>query len=82
MPDAVEATPSSEAVPSSQVPRVPAVAALTALGVVYGDIGTSPLYALKQAADSGGALSPATVFGIVSLIAGSQRRTSGLSSFG
>jgi KUP system potassium uptake protein len=68
MPDAVEATPSSDAVPSPQVGRVPAVAALTALGVVYGDIGTSPLYALKQAADSGGALSPATVFGIVSLI--------------
>ena len=67
MPDTVEATPSFEA-SSSQVPRVPAVAALTALGVVYGDIGTSPLYALKQAADSGGALSPATVFGIVSLI--------------
>ena len=35
MPDAVEATPSSEAFPSSQVP---AVAALTALGVVYGDM--------------------------------------------
>jgi KUP system potassium uptake protein len=68
MPDALEATPSSEPVPSPQVPRVPAVAALTALGVVYGDIGTSPLYALKQAADPGGALSPATVFGIVSLI--------------
>jgi KUP system potassium uptake protein len=48
--------------------RLPAAAALTALGVVYGDIGTSPLYALKQAADAGGTLSPDTVFGIVSLI--------------
>src|SRR5947209_5843228 len=43
-------------------------AALTALGVVYGDIGTSPLYALKQAADAGGTLTPNTVFGIVSLV--------------
>jgi KUP system potassium uptake protein len=50
------------------VPRLPAAAALTALGVVYGDIGTSPLYALKQAADADGTLSPDTVFGIVSLI--------------
>ncbi len=68
MPGAVEATPSSETFSSPQAGRIPAAAALTALGVVYGDIGTSPLYALKQAADSGGALSPATVFGIVSLI--------------
>ena len=28
-------------------PRVAAVAAIAALGVVFGDIGTSPLYALK-----------------------------------
>jgi KUP system potassium uptake protein len=63
MPGAVEAIPSPQV-----VSRIPAAAALTALGVVYGDIGTSPLYALKQAADAGGALSPATVFGIVSLI--------------
>ncbi len=27
----------------------PAALALAALGIVYGDIGTSPLYALKQA---------------------------------
>ena len=29
--------------------RLPAAAALGALGVVYGDIGTSPLYALREA---------------------------------
>jgi K+ transporter len=29
---------------------LPIVATLGALGVVYGDIGTSPLYALKEAA--------------------------------
>ena len=50
------------------VARFQAAATLTALGVVYGDIGTSPLYALKQAAEAGGALSTESVFGIVSLI--------------
>src|SRR3984885_9063433 len=49
-------------------PRIPAPAALAALGIVYGDIGTSPLYAFKQAADAGGMLSPETTTGIVSLI--------------
>src|SRR5205085_7314798 len=42
--------------------------ALTALGVVYGDIGTSPLYALKQAVEAAGAPTPDTVMGIVSVI--------------
>jgi len=41
---------------------------LTALGVVYGDIGTSPLYGLKQAVDAGGMPSSEAVMGIVSLI--------------
>jgi KUP system potassium uptake protein len=50
------------------IPRIPLPAALAALGIVYGDIGTSPLYAFKQAADSGGALSHETITGIVSLI--------------
>jgi KUP system potassium uptake protein len=48
--------------------RVPLPAALAALGIVYGDIGTSPLYAFKQAADAGGTLLPETVIGIVSVI--------------
>jgi KUP system potassium uptake protein len=42
-----------------------------ALGVVYGDIGTSPLYALKEAAraaSGGNAVTPDAVFGVVSLI--------------
>ena len=41
------------------------------MGIVFGDIGTSPLYALKEAAKAaslGGAVSPAAVLGIVSLI--------------
>ena len=44
---------------------------LGTLGVVYGDIGTSPLYALKEslsAAAAGGALTREMVFGVVSLI--------------
>jgi KUP system potassium uptake protein len=48
--------------------KLPAVAVLTALGVVYGDIGTSPLYGLKQAVDAGGGPAPETVIGVVSLI--------------
>ena len=42
--------------------------ALAALGVVYGDIGTSTLYGLKQAVEAGGAPTPETVMGIVSVI--------------
>jgi len=49
-------------------PPLPAAAALAALGIVYGDIGTSPFYALKQAATAGGTLSSVTVNGIVWLI--------------
>jgi KUP system potassium uptake protein len=49
-------------------PRIPLPAALAALGIVYGDIGTSPLYAFKQASDAGGTLSPEIITGIVSLI--------------
>ena len=45
-----------------------AAAALTALGIVDGDIGTSPLYAFKQAAQAGGTLSPETILGVPSLI--------------
>ena len=43
---------------------------LGALGVVFGDIGTSPLYALREAATaaSHGVLSQATVMGVLSLI--------------
>jgi len=46
-------------------------AALAAMGIVFGDIGTSPLYTLQvavKAASPGGAISPEAVLGIVSLI--------------
>ena len=46
--------------------------ALGSIGVVYGDIGTSPLYALREAVlaatGSGNPASEAVVFGILSLI--------------
>ena len=48
--------------------HLPAAATLAALGIVYGDIGTSTLYGLKQAVEAGGTLSPETVMGIVSVI--------------
>ena len=54
------------------VPRSPrALAALTlaAIGVVYGDIGTSPLYALKEVFASGRVpLTPENILGILSLV--------------
>ena len=50
-------------------PRSLPRATLGALGIVYGDIGTSPLYALKEAtAAAGGVSDPAAVMGVLSLI--------------
>jgi KUP system potassium uptake protein len=49
-------------------PALPALA-LTALGVVFGDIGTSPLYTLKTVVDlAGGKPSPALALGLLSLL--------------
>lgn len=48
-----------------------AALALGALGVVFGDIGTSPLYALQAVFGAGGArvaITPTNVYGIISLI--------------
>jgi KUP system potassium uptake protein len=60
--------------PGSHAPQIRdagdlAKLSLGALGVVYGDIGTSPLYAIKEcfAADHGVAPSPENVLGILSL---------------
>src|SRR4051794_17177356 len=64
----VTVTPVATSGHSSQLP---AAATLGALGVVYGDIGTSPLYALKEAAKAathGGPLTNEAVLGVVSLI--------------
>lgn len=42
--------------------------ALGALGVVYGDIGTSPLYTMKTALEWGGGATPEIAIGMLSLI--------------
>src|SRR5580700_2933839 len=41
---------------------------IAALGVVYGDIGTSPLYAVRQSLVDFGDLSEAAILGALSLI--------------
>src|ERR1700742_4746034 len=41
---------------------------LAALGVVYGDIGTSPLYSIKQCFQTAGEVSEPVVYGVLSLI--------------
>jgi len=59
------------ALPSSSATDGSRLAALTlgALGVVYGDIGTSPLYALKEVFTHGNlAVTPENIFGILSLV--------------
>jgi KUP system potassium uptake protein len=64
----VTATPAAESI---KVDALPVATTLGALGVVYGDIGTSPLYALKEAAKAAAHGSPIThdaVLGVVSLI--------------
>ncbi len=62
------ATPVADSIKSA---GLPVTATIGALGVVYGDIGTSPLYALKQAATAaahGGAVTSQAVLGVASLI--------------
>ncbi len=50
--------------------RYLAILSLTALGIVYGDIGTSPLYALRECFHGPHAIAatPENVFGVLSLI--------------
>jgi KUP system potassium uptake protein len=48
--------------------RSSAAAALTALGIVYGDIGTSPLYAFKVAVQATGGNAATAAVGVASLI--------------
>ncbi len=63
---------STPAIASGHPPSpLPFAMTLGALGVVYGDIGTSPLYALKEAARAAahdGSVAPEAVLGVVSLI--------------
>ncbi len=57
----------AEALPQQNAHGPMAGATIAALGVVYGDIGTSPLYALKQAVGAA-VMTPDAVAGVVSLI--------------
>ena len=58
----------AHATPGTTPPTLPALA-LTAIGVVFGDIGTSPLYTLKTVVElAGGTPSPETALGLLSLL--------------
>jgi len=61
--------PNAEVLPVvREARRRPVGLALAALGIVYGDIGTSPLYAFKQAVQAGGAPTPDSILGVLSLV--------------
>jgi KUP system potassium uptake protein len=71
------AAPAADAPPAAnghaEAHSTASFAALTlgSIGVVYGDIGTSPLYALREAvnaASAGGQVAPQAVLGVISLI--------------
>src|SRR3981081_3115653 len=74
MPDT--APPQTAPVQTAANPRpVPAHSAnlsqsltIAALGVVYGDIGTSPLYAIKQCFPDAASVTAPRIFGVLSLI--------------
>lgn len=61
-----------EDAPTKPRPRSPlALLTLGALGIVYGDIGTSPLYAMRESFEGAGhelAVTPDNVLGVLSLI--------------
>jgi len=61
-------TPQPDATPAIGRSSLAAMG-LSALGIVFGDIGTSPLYTLKTVLDlTGGTPAPGTVLGVLSLI--------------
>ncbi|MFL6689291.1 MAG: KUP/HAK/KT family potassium transporter, partial [Alphaproteobacteria bacterium] len=68
--DADLADGKSAPVSTRRSPRRTAGLTLAALGVVYGDIGTSPLYAVRESALAAGGHLPsgAAIFGVISLI--------------
>jgi len=60
-------TPSFASTTTRPAQAAPAIV-LGAIGVVFGDIGTSPLYTLRESLKAAGDLSQMSVFGVVSLI--------------
>jgi KUP system potassium uptake protein len=65
----VVATAEERTTPSRVARRTTPAAALAALGIVYGDLGTSPLYTLQTVIQTiGGQFTPAAAIGVLSLI--------------
>src|SRR5215470_4194352 len=62
------AVPDAATASETQQPTSPWALALGSIGVVYGDIGTSPLYAFREAVNASGPLTRDTVLGVLSLI--------------
>jgi len=50
----------------SQFKKISAASLLVALGIIYGDIGTSPLYTLQTVLGEGGTITESLVFGAIS----------------
>ncbi len=63
-------TPSCETQPSRWCDRKHLILAFGSLGIVFGDVGTSPLYAIKECFHGLHAISPdpANIFGVLSLV--------------
>ena len=70
VPAKAEQTATVAAHPSGHDPKNLAKLVVGCIGVVYGDIGTSPLYALREAlhAAAGNDVQPFEVYGVVSLL--------------
>jgi KUP system potassium uptake protein len=65
----VVATAAERTMPSRVARRTTPAAALAALGIVYGDLGTSPLYTLQTVIQTiGGKFTPEAAIGVLSLI--------------
>ena len=61
--------PDTAVVDTESPGRIGQSLAVAALGVVYGDIGTSPLYTVKQCFENAADVSATRVYGVLSLIA-------------
>jgi KUP system potassium uptake protein len=60
---------SSKSTSNNTAPPSVTAGALTAIGIVYGDLGTSPLYTLQTIVQAlGGHMNPASALGVLSLI--------------
>ena len=53
---------------TNSIKRASATGIIVALGIIYGDIGTSPLYILQTILNEGGRIDKSLVFGSISCI--------------